>query len=166
MPPEQPAQGLHGSNLQDQSEDARAKRQSKGFIIRTQPQPRNLPQSQSYLSPQSITNSKGGFIEEQNYSKMDTAAADTTMVYPDLEDTVGYDDAEVLRAASQFGNTVPRELVQSNQRATYENEDPRVKPEQFDSISEAWEKVLESLAEGDLQAAYDRCLSTGKELVH
>lgn len=97
---------------------------------------------------------------------MDTAAADTTMVYPDLEDTVGYDDAEVLRAASQFGNTVPRELVQSNQRATYENEDPRVKPEQFDSISEAWEKVLESLAEGDLQAAYDRCLSTGKELVH
>ncbi len=59
---------------------------------------------------------------------------------------------------AKFGNTIPRELVQSNQLVAYEEEDPQLKFEQFDSISDVWEKVLENLAEGDLQQAYVSCV--------
>lgn len=168
FPPNNSRPILQGSNVQEPNEDPRGKRSGKEFIIRTQPQLKNLPPPQeikSILSPQSVNNSKGDLksvtFENGNYSKQNTALGDTTIAYGDLEDTMGYDDAEIIRAATQFGNTVSSELVKSNQRVTYEKEDPHVKPEQFNSISDAWEKVLESLAEGDLQGAYDRCLTTG-----
>ena len=162
------AQAPSNVHIQDQAKETRGNRGNREFRIRTQPNRQPLNSVTDAKSPTTMESGRRSHTpkSENELSHQNTMLGDTTMAYDDeddeLEATLGYDDAEIIRASGKYGNSVPSEMVRPNPRLAYEDDDPKVKPERLIEVSEMWEKVLESLDDDDIQTAYDRCLESGK----